>query len=127
MTMIYSELHLQLEAVDNLNFARNLKRFLHHGEDTIFVSSFVNLIGPLLYCCNNLVPIVLVTKLHEFDDVWSPALLIFELTEKISEWLVRLCLNTDSVLARAPRLRIRVVGPSKLVREAANLFPLCCF
>ena len=38
----YSELHLQLEAVDNLNFARNLKRFLHHAEDIIFVSSFVN-------------------------------------------------------------------------------------
>lgn len=89
MTMIYSELHLQLEAVDNLNFARNLKRFLHHAEDIIFVSSFVNLIGPLLYCCNNLVPIVLVTKLHEFDDVWSLALLIFELTEKL--WLVGLC------------------------------------
>ena len=89
MTMIYSELHLQLEAVDNLNFARNLKRFLHHAEDIIFVSSFVNLIGPLLYCCNNLVPIVLETKLHEFDDVWSPALLIFEFTEKL--WLVGLC------------------------------------
>lgn len=40
--MIYSELHLQLEAVDNLNFARNLKRFLHHAEDIIFVSSFVS-------------------------------------------------------------------------------------
>lgn len=36
MTMIYSELHLQLEAVDNLNFARNLKRFLHHAEDVLF-------------------------------------------------------------------------------------------
>ena len=27
---------LQLEAVDNLNFARNLKRFLHHAEDVLF-------------------------------------------------------------------------------------------
>ena len=36
MTMIYSELHLQLEAVDKLNFARNLKRFLHHAEDVLF-------------------------------------------------------------------------------------------
>ena len=36
MTMIYSELHLQLEAVDNLNFARNLKRFIHHAKDDLF-------------------------------------------------------------------------------------------
>ena len=36
MTMIYSELHSQLEAVDNLNFARNLQRFLHHAEDVLF-------------------------------------------------------------------------------------------
>ena len=98
MTMIYSELHLQLEAVDNLNFARNLKRFLHHAEDIIFVSSFVNLIGPLLYCCNNLVPIVLVTKPHEFDDVWSPALLTFELTEKL--WLVGLCALIQTVFSQ---------------------------
>ena len=37
--MIYGELHLQLEAVDNLNFERNLKRFLHHAEDVLI--SFV--------------------------------------------------------------------------------------
>ena len=48
MAMIYSELHLQLETVDNLNSARNLKRFLHHAEDVLFRIWLFNLAAPLL-------------------------------------------------------------------------------